>query len=83
MNSYNNDQIYNGKIEGYDTKNGSIFFKHKLELENFTKIQQVDRTKRILLLKSFFKNEELDETSIKVLKKFNLFNLYNLFLFPI
>lgn len=56
-------------IEGWHKRTAAILTEHQLQLERFTKIQQVEKTKQLLLIKNYLFAEETENSSPKYVKE--------------
>ena len=55
-------------IEGWHKRTAAILTEHQLQLERFTKIQHVEKTKQLLLIKNYLFAEETENSSLKYVK---------------
>lgn len=50
-------------IEGWHRRSAAILTEHQNQLEKFTKIEHVEKTKQFLLIKNYLYAEEAEQTS--------------------
>lgn len=64
-------------IEGWHKRTAAILTEHQLQLERFTKIQHVEKTKQLLLIKNYLFAEETENSSPKYPKVWPNYSFYS------